>query len=205
MPVESTRRRSATGTAPGRAGLFPQTMDILGNRWAFALLVAAFVGTVPVQRLRRSARRATRLAGRPPADLHRGRRARGERRTLPAHREGPRGLSRPDHRAAVGAALVHRSRGPCRVAPAHGVRQRLRRRAHLRSVRRRAAGVGRSAQASARGRAGTAGCCAPRAIPRRGSSRRRCRAAIRRAAAGDCATPRRAWRRAARWRRDWSS
>ena len=45
MPVESTRRRSATGSAPGRAGLFPQTMDILGNRWAFALLVAAFVGT----------------------------------------------------------------------------------------------------------------------------------------------------------------
>lgn len=45
MPVESTRRRSASGTAPGRAGLFPETMSILGNRWAFALLVAAFVGT----------------------------------------------------------------------------------------------------------------------------------------------------------------
>jgi DNA-binding HxlR family transcriptional regulator len=45
MPVESTRRRSASETAPGRAGLFPETMSILGNRWAFALLVAAFVGT----------------------------------------------------------------------------------------------------------------------------------------------------------------
>jgi DNA-binding HxlR family transcriptional regulator len=55
MPVGSTRRRSdvAAGAAPrstsgaasGRAGLFPQTMDILGNRWAFALLVAAFGGT----------------------------------------------------------------------------------------------------------------------------------------------------------------
>ncbi|BDX30403.1 HxlR family transcriptional regulator [Mycobacterium antarcticum] len=45
MPVESTRRRSASGAAPGRAGLFPETMGILGNRWAFALLVAAFVGT----------------------------------------------------------------------------------------------------------------------------------------------------------------
>jgi DNA-binding HxlR family transcriptional regulator len=45
MPVESTRRRSASDAAPGRAGLFPQTMNILGNRWAFALLVAAFVGT----------------------------------------------------------------------------------------------------------------------------------------------------------------
>jgi DNA-binding HxlR family transcriptional regulator len=41
MPVQSTRRRSASG----RAGLFPETMGILGNRWAFALLVAAFVGT----------------------------------------------------------------------------------------------------------------------------------------------------------------
>ncbi len=41
MPVQSTRRRSASGTR----GLFPQTMNILGNRWGFALLVAAFVGT----------------------------------------------------------------------------------------------------------------------------------------------------------------
>jgi DNA-binding HxlR family transcriptional regulator len=45
MPVESTRRRSA-GESAGRASeLFPQTMGILGNRWGFALLVAAFVGT----------------------------------------------------------------------------------------------------------------------------------------------------------------
>lgn len=55
VPVQSTRRRSdvAAGAAPrsnlaaatGRAGLFPETMSILGNRWAFALLVASFVGT----------------------------------------------------------------------------------------------------------------------------------------------------------------
>ncbi len=45
MPVESTRRRSVSGTTAGRAGLFPETMSILGNRWAFALLVSAFVGT----------------------------------------------------------------------------------------------------------------------------------------------------------------
>jgi DNA-binding HxlR family transcriptional regulator len=45
MPVESTRRRSASDNRPARAGLFPETMSILGNRWAFALLVAAFVGT----------------------------------------------------------------------------------------------------------------------------------------------------------------
>jgi DNA-binding HxlR family transcriptional regulator len=44
MPVESTRRRPTSGTATTRAGLFPETMSILGNRWAFALLVAAFVG-----------------------------------------------------------------------------------------------------------------------------------------------------------------
>lgn len=44
MPAESTRRR-ATSEPAGRAGLFPETMTILGNRWAFALLVAAFVGT----------------------------------------------------------------------------------------------------------------------------------------------------------------
>ena len=42
MPVQSTRRRS---TVEHRSVLFPQTMSILGNRWSFALLVAAFVGT----------------------------------------------------------------------------------------------------------------------------------------------------------------
>lgn len=44
IPTESTRRRSTSESAQGRAGLFPQTMSILGNRWAFAVLVAAFVG-----------------------------------------------------------------------------------------------------------------------------------------------------------------
>jgi len=41
IPVVSTRRRSDQRDA---AGLFPQTMSVLGNRWGFALLVAAFVG-----------------------------------------------------------------------------------------------------------------------------------------------------------------
>jgi DNA-binding HxlR family transcriptional regulator len=41
MPVTSTRRRSDQRDA---AGLFPQTMSVMGNRWGFALLVAAFVG-----------------------------------------------------------------------------------------------------------------------------------------------------------------
>ena len=37
----ATRRRSESDKA---AGLFPQTMSVMGNRWGFALLVAAFVG-----------------------------------------------------------------------------------------------------------------------------------------------------------------
>ncbi|ORB27447.1 transcriptional regulator [Mycolicibacterium moriokaense] len=41
IPVATTRRRSESDPA---AGLFPQTMSIMGNRWGFALLVAAFVG-----------------------------------------------------------------------------------------------------------------------------------------------------------------
>jgi len=44
MPVTSTRRRSDGGRHDAAAGLFPQTMSVLGNRWAFALLVATFVG-----------------------------------------------------------------------------------------------------------------------------------------------------------------
>ena len=44
VPTAATRRRSATDQQNGEAGLFPQTMSVLGNRWAFALLVAAFVG-----------------------------------------------------------------------------------------------------------------------------------------------------------------
>ncbi|MGB3354249.1 MAG: winged helix-turn-helix transcriptional regulator [Mycobacterium sp.] len=43
IPATTTRRRS--GTRRGGAGLlFPQTMSVIGDRWAFALLVAAFVG-----------------------------------------------------------------------------------------------------------------------------------------------------------------
>lgn len=44
MPVTSTRRRSEADQTGGAAGLFPQTMSVMGNRWGFALLVAAFVG-----------------------------------------------------------------------------------------------------------------------------------------------------------------
>lgn len=49
LPVATTRRRSGSGsTTDGRdspSGLFPQTMSVLGNRWACAILVAAFTGT----------------------------------------------------------------------------------------------------------------------------------------------------------------
>jgi len=49
-PTSSTRRRPdgavGLGGAPARqAGLFPETMAVLGNRWAVALLLAAFLGT----------------------------------------------------------------------------------------------------------------------------------------------------------------
>jgi DNA-binding HxlR family transcriptional regulator len=44
MPAASTRRRSGADQRDASAGLFPQTMSVMGNRWAFALLVAAFVG-----------------------------------------------------------------------------------------------------------------------------------------------------------------
>jgi DNA-binding HxlR family transcriptional regulator len=40
VPPRGTRRRS---TSDG-AGMFPETMSFLGNRWGFALLVTAFVG-----------------------------------------------------------------------------------------------------------------------------------------------------------------
>jgi len=45
MPSESTRRRSTTERSEPRPGSFPQTTSIIGNRWGFALMVAAFVGT----------------------------------------------------------------------------------------------------------------------------------------------------------------
>lgn len=44
MPATANRRRSH-GDRTTQAALFPQTMSILGNRWAFAIMVAAFVGT----------------------------------------------------------------------------------------------------------------------------------------------------------------
>ena len=45
-PSATTRRRHRTSESDARqAGLFPDTMSVLGNRWAAALLVAAFLGT----------------------------------------------------------------------------------------------------------------------------------------------------------------
>ena len=43
MPVATTRRRSDTDQRYVQAGLFPETMSVLGNRWACAVLVAAFL------------------------------------------------------------------------------------------------------------------------------------------------------------------
>jgi DNA-binding HxlR family transcriptional regulator len=45
VPTAVTRRRSPADQRGAQAGLFPQTMSILGNRWGWAVLVAAFAGT----------------------------------------------------------------------------------------------------------------------------------------------------------------
>lgn len=45
LPAATTRRRSTTDERDSPSGLFPQTMSVLGNRWACAILVAAFTGT----------------------------------------------------------------------------------------------------------------------------------------------------------------
>jgi DNA-binding HxlR family transcriptional regulator len=45
VPEAVTRRRASPHDATGKASLFPETMDVFGNRWAAALLVAAFRGT----------------------------------------------------------------------------------------------------------------------------------------------------------------
>jgi DNA-binding HxlR family transcriptional regulator len=43
VPAATTRRRSGA-TAEGGAGMFPQTMALIGNRWSAAILGAAFQG-----------------------------------------------------------------------------------------------------------------------------------------------------------------
>src|SRR6478609_911635 len=47
VPSTTNRRRSG-GRRTGAGLLFPQTMSVIGDRWAFALLVAAFVGVTRV-------------------------------------------------------------------------------------------------------------------------------------------------------------
>ncbi|SHI26091.1 winged helix-turn-helix transcriptional regulator [Streptomyces sp. 3214.6] len=44
VPTASTRRRWDSDQTPGQAGMFPETMAILGNRWSSALIGAAFRG-----------------------------------------------------------------------------------------------------------------------------------------------------------------
>lgn len=44
-PAAATRRRSESDAGNRQAGMFPETMSVFGNRWAAALLLAAFVGT----------------------------------------------------------------------------------------------------------------------------------------------------------------
>lgn len=44
VPAAASTRRRSESDQHAAAGLFPQTMSVMGNRWGFALLVAAFVG-----------------------------------------------------------------------------------------------------------------------------------------------------------------
>ncbi|MGV9247208.1 winged helix-turn-helix transcriptional regulator [Streptomyces sp. NPDC003710] len=44
VPTASTRRRWDSDQTRGQAGMFPETMAILGNRWSLALIGAAFRG-----------------------------------------------------------------------------------------------------------------------------------------------------------------
>ncbi len=44
-PAAATRRRSDSDSVGRQAGMFPETMSVFGNRWAAALLVAAFLQT----------------------------------------------------------------------------------------------------------------------------------------------------------------
>lgn len=44
-PAATTRRRSDSDAVGRQAGMFPETMSVFGNRWAAALLVAAFLET----------------------------------------------------------------------------------------------------------------------------------------------------------------
>nr|CRL68703.1 putative transcriptional regulator [Mycolicibacterium komanii] len=44
VPTAASTRRRSEADQHAAAGLFPQTMSVMGNRWGFALLVAAFVG-----------------------------------------------------------------------------------------------------------------------------------------------------------------
>ncbi len=54
LPAVTTRRRSAHDRRDSPSGLFPQTMSVLGNRWAFAILVAAFTGTTRFSEFQRA-------------------------------------------------------------------------------------------------------------------------------------------------------
>ena len=110
--VGAHRRDSAAVDGDQRqAGLFPQTMTVLGNRWGFALLVAAFVG------MSRFTDFQMQLAA-PPGSI-------ADRlsifaangvldvagQPLPPHREGTRDVPGVGHRVAVGAALVSAPEG----------------------------------------------------------------------------------------------
>ncbi len=132
VPAAATRRRSATS----QAGLFPQTMTVLGNRWAFAILVAAFVG------VSRFTDFQTQLAA-PPGSI-------ADRLSIFTANgvlvaadnryrltEKGRGLlPGADNGAAVGSAVVPRTRRSRGGVDAYGLRSALHRSDDLRPVHR---------------------------------------------------------------------
>jgi DNA-binding HxlR family transcriptional regulator len=62
LPESATRRRSDSSLRSGRAGLFPQTMTVFGNRWAAALLIAALLGATRFSQFQKQ-------LGAPPSSL----------------------------------------------------------------------------------------------------------------------------------------
>ncbi len=138
MPTAGTRRRSASS----QAGLFPQTMTVLGNRWAFAILVAAFVGMSRFTDFQTSARRTAGIHRRPAVDLHCQRSPGRRRQPVSTDREGPRLVPRADNGAAVGSAVVPRARRSRGGADAYGLRQALHRSDDLRPMHTAAARSG---------------------------------------------------------------
>ena len=134
VPSTTNRRRSG-GRRTGAGLLFPQTMSVIGDRWAFALLVAAFVGVTRFTDFQSQlgappATIADRLSG-----VHRRTESSSVRTAVPADREGPGVLPGAGDGAALGAAVVPGRRRARGDPDAHRVRPWVHPRSGLQRVR----------------------------------------------------------------------